>query len=77
VRAKLETAQGEVERARESLAEARRALELLLGRYPAAEMARSRSRAGTEPKTSFQNSVQAVKIIACSNGHELVWATAR
>jgi NodT family efflux transporter outer membrane factor (OMF) lipoprotein len=38
VRAKLDTAQSEVERARESYGEARRALEVLLGRYPAAEI---------------------------------------
>jgi len=38
VRAKLETAQSEVERARESYGEARRALEALIGRYPAAEI---------------------------------------
>jgi outer membrane protein, multidrug efflux system len=38
VRAKLETAQSEAERARESYGEARRALEVLLGRYPAAEI---------------------------------------
>jgi len=38
VRAKLETAQSDVERARESFGEARRALEVLLGRYPAAEI---------------------------------------
>ena len=38
VRAKLEQAQSEVERARESFGEARRALEVLLGRYPAAEI---------------------------------------
>ena len=38
VRAKLETAQSEVERARERYGEARRALEVLLGRYPAAEI---------------------------------------
>jgi len=37
-RAKLETAQSEVERAREQYGEARRALEVLLGRYPAAEI---------------------------------------
>jgi NodT family efflux transporter outer membrane factor (OMF) lipoprotein len=38
VRAKLETAQSEVEQARERFGEARRALEVLLGRYPAAEI---------------------------------------
>jgi len=38
VRAKLETARSEVERARERYGEARRALEVLLGRYPAAEI---------------------------------------
>jgi outer membrane protein TolC len=38
VRAKLETAQSEVEQARERYDEARRALEVLLGRYPAAEI---------------------------------------
>ena len=38
VRAKLETAQSEVERAQERYGEARRALEVLLGRYPAAEI---------------------------------------
>ncbi len=38
VRAKLETAQSAVERARERYGEARRALEVLLGRYPAAEI---------------------------------------
>jgi multidrug efflux system outer membrane protein len=38
VRAKLETAQSEVEHARASFGEARRALEVLLGRYPAAEI---------------------------------------
>ena len=38
VRAKLETAQSEVEQARERYGEARRALEVLLGRYPAAEI---------------------------------------
>ena len=38
VRAKLEQAQSDVERARESVGEARRALEVLLGRYPAAEI---------------------------------------
>ncbi len=38
VRAKLETAQSDVERAQESYGEARRALEVLLGRYPAAEI---------------------------------------
>ena len=38
VRAKLETAQSDVERARESYGEARRALEVLIGRYPAAEI---------------------------------------
>ena len=37
-RAKLETALSELERARESYGEARRALEVLLGRYPAAEI---------------------------------------
>ena len=37
-RAKLETAQSELEAARESYGEARRALEVLLGRYPAAEI---------------------------------------
>ena len=37
-RAKLETARSEVERARERYGEARRALEVLLGRYPAAEI---------------------------------------
>jgi len=39
VRAKLEQAQSDVERAREAYDEARRALEVLLGRYPAAEIA--------------------------------------
>jgi len=39
VRAKLETAQSEVEHARVAFGEARRALETLLGRYPAAEIA--------------------------------------
>jgi NodT family efflux transporter outer membrane factor (OMF) lipoprotein len=38
VRAKLETAQGDVERVRESYGEVRRALEVVLGRYPAAEI---------------------------------------
>ena len=38
VRAKLETAQSEVERTRQLYGEARRALEVLLGRYPAAEI---------------------------------------
>jgi outer membrane protein TolC len=38
VRAKLEAAQSEVERARERYGEARRVLEVLLGRYPAAEI---------------------------------------
>jgi outer membrane protein, multidrug efflux system len=38
IRAKLESAQSDVERARESFGEARRALEVLLGRYPAAEI---------------------------------------
>jgi NodT family efflux transporter outer membrane factor (OMF) lipoprotein len=38
VRAKLETAQSEVVRERERYDEARRALEVLLGRYPAAEI---------------------------------------
>jgi len=38
VRAKLEAARSEVERARESYGEARRALEVLIGRYPAAEI---------------------------------------
>jgi outer membrane protein, multidrug efflux system len=38
VRAKLETARSDVERARESYGEARRALEALIGRYPAAEI---------------------------------------
>jgi outer membrane protein, multidrug efflux system len=38
VRAKLESAQSEVERMRESYGEARRALEVLLGRYPGAEI---------------------------------------
>ncbi len=38
VRAKLETAQSDVERAREQYGEARRGLEVLLGRYPAAEI---------------------------------------
>jgi len=38
VRAKLETAQSAVEHARASFGEARRALETLLGRYPAAEI---------------------------------------
>lgn len=38
VRAKLETARSEVERARESYGEARRALEVLIGRYPSAEI---------------------------------------
>jgi NodT family efflux transporter outer membrane factor (OMF) lipoprotein len=38
VRAKLEAAQSDVERARESFGEARRALEVLIGRYPAAEI---------------------------------------
>lgn len=38
VRAKLETAQSDVERARESYGDARRALEALIGRYPAAEI---------------------------------------
>jgi outer membrane protein, multidrug efflux system len=37
-RAKLETAMSELERAREAYGEARRALEVLLGRYPAAEI---------------------------------------
>ncbi len=37
-RAKLETAMSDLERARESYGEARRALEVLLGRYPAAEI---------------------------------------
>jgi multidrug efflux system outer membrane protein len=37
-RAKLETAQAELEAAREAYGEARRALEVLLGRYPAAEI---------------------------------------
>lgn len=37
-RAKVQTAMSEVERARESYGEARRALEVLLGRYPAAEI---------------------------------------
>jgi NodT family efflux transporter outer membrane factor (OMF) lipoprotein len=39
VRAKLETAQSDVERARAQYGEARRGLEVLLGRYPAAEVA--------------------------------------
>jgi NodT family efflux transporter outer membrane factor (OMF) lipoprotein len=38
VRARLETAQSEVERARIPYGEARRALEVLIGRYPAAEI---------------------------------------
>lgn len=38
VRAKLETAQSDVERVRESYGEVRRALEVVLGRYPAAEI---------------------------------------
>jgi multidrug efflux system outer membrane protein len=38
VRAKFETAQSEVEQARQRFGEARRALEVLLGRYPAAEI---------------------------------------
>ena len=38
VRAKLEAARSDVERARESYGEARRALEALIGRYPAAEI---------------------------------------
>lgn len=38
VRAKLETAQSGVEQARQSYGETRRALEVLLGRYPAAEI---------------------------------------
>jgi NodT family efflux transporter outer membrane factor (OMF) lipoprotein len=38
VRAKLEAARSDVERARESYGEARRALEVLIGRYPAAEI---------------------------------------
>jgi outer membrane protein, multidrug efflux system len=38
VRAKLETAQSQLESAREAYGEARRALEVLLGRYPAAEI---------------------------------------
>jgi outer membrane protein, multidrug efflux system len=38
VRAKLESAQSELEAAREAYGEARRALEVLLGRYPAAEL---------------------------------------
>jgi len=38
VRAKLEQAQSDVERARESYGEVRRALEVVLGRYPAAEI---------------------------------------
>ena len=38
VRAKLETAQSEVEQARASYGEVRRALEVLLGRYPSAEI---------------------------------------
>jgi NodT family efflux transporter outer membrane factor (OMF) lipoprotein len=38
VRAKLESAQSEVEQARERFGETRRALEVLLGRYPAAEI---------------------------------------
>jgi NodT family efflux transporter outer membrane factor (OMF) lipoprotein len=38
VRAKLETARSTVERARESYGEAQRALEVLIGRYPAAEI---------------------------------------
>jgi NodT family efflux transporter outer membrane factor (OMF) lipoprotein len=38
VRAKLETARSAVERARESYGEAQRALEVLIGRYPAAEI---------------------------------------
>lgn len=39
VRSKLATARSDLERARESYGEARRALEVLLGRYPAAEIA--------------------------------------
>jgi multidrug efflux system outer membrane protein len=39
VRAKLETAQSALERARQQFGEARRALEVPLGRYPAAEIA--------------------------------------
>ena len=38
VRAKLETAQSQLEQAREAYGEARRILEVLLGRYPAAEL---------------------------------------
>jgi NodT family efflux transporter outer membrane factor (OMF) lipoprotein len=38
VRAKLEAARSDVERARESYGDARRALEVLVGRYPAAEI---------------------------------------
>jgi NodT family efflux transporter outer membrane factor (OMF) lipoprotein len=38
VRAKLEAARSDVERARESYGDARRALEVLMGRYPAAEI---------------------------------------
>jgi len=38
VRAKLETAQSDVERVRESYGEVRRSLEVVLGRYPAAEI---------------------------------------
>jgi len=38
VRAKLETAQSDVQRVRESYGEVRRALEVVLGRYPAAEI---------------------------------------
>jgi NodT family efflux transporter outer membrane factor (OMF) lipoprotein len=38
VRAKLEAARSDVERARESYGDARRALEVLIGRYPAAEI---------------------------------------
>ncbi|RDE49831.1 MAG: TolC family protein [Candidatus Accumulibacter meliphilus] len=39
VRAKLETAQGDLEGSRQAAGEVRRALEVLLGRYPAAELA--------------------------------------
>ena len=46
VRAKLETAQSEVERARESYGEARRGLEVLIGRYPAAEIESGRGVSG-------------------------------
>jgi outer membrane protein, multidrug efflux system len=51
VRAKLEQAQSSVERARQVYGESRRALEILLGRYPAAEIAVAQAYAALPPLT--------------------------